>query len=75
MFDIKKKIRNKLMRAKNIYRVFDELYEKDYLVYSKMDNNDYLTKCIEKDNVHIKVHYRNRPERKDYKQEILYIEY
>ena len=74
MFDESKNIKNKLINAKDIYRVFNNLEKKGYSILNELKSTEYITKCIEKGNVCVKVHFRNTPYR-EYKQEILYIEY
>ena len=76
MFDTSKSIKDRLMKAKDIYNVFSRLESQGYLILNEMSKEDCLTKCIKKGNVCVKVHYRNIPQTEDgYKQEILYIEY
>ena len=76
MFDESKNIKNRLMKAKDIYNVLSRLENKGYKISNMIVSNDYLTKVIEKNNVCVKVRYRNKQNIDNgYKQEILYIQY
>lgn len=75
MVDESKSIKNKLLRAKDIYNVFDNLRKKGYGIWSEKTDKEYFIKRIEKNNVCVRIYFRNTPERKDYKQEILLIQY